>query len=200
MPRVPRQDGTERRPRSDAVLMNLPEEKQRELFDFCDAHRGDGLRKLVGYLREEQGLAVGLAALSNWLNWYSLRSKLTNVSEMADSVARILKETPGLDLDDAKIMRAAQAFFEAKAMQENDAGTYVKLASVRRGSAELQIKAQQADLRKAAIAIQRTALEQRVREYEEQMATAKAALQGLVTKGGISPETMAEIEAAAKIL
>ena len=146
MPTKPRNDGTERRPRSDSALMSLPDDRQRELFDFCDGHRKDGLRKIRELLKDEQGVEVSLGTLSNWLNWYSLRSKLANVSEMADSVARILKETPGLDLDDAKIMRAAQAFFEAKAMQENDAGTYVRLAGVRRGTAELKLKAKKLDL------------------------------------------------------
>ncbi len=146
MPRVPRQDGTDRRPRSDSALMSLPDERQRELFDFCDGHRADGLRKIRVMLQEEQGVTVSLSTLSNWLNWYALRSKVQGVAAMADDLARILKETPGLDLDDAKIMRTAQAFFEAKAMQENDAETYVKLAGVRRGTAELKIKAKRIDL------------------------------------------------------
>lgn len=140
MPRVPRQDGTDRRPRSDSALMSLPDERQRELFDFCDGHRADGLRKVRLLLQEEQGVTVSLSTLSNWLNWYSLRAKVQGVAAMADDLARILKETPGLDLDDATVMRTAQAFFEAKAMQENDAETYVKLAGVRRGTAELRIK------------------------------------------------------------
>lgn len=141
MPSVPRKDGTERRPRSDAVLMNLPEERQRELFDFVDGHRAEGLRKIRVMLQEEQGLTVSLATLSNWLNWYTLRAKVQGVAAMADDLARILKETPGLNLDDEKIMRTAQAFFEAKAMQENDAGTYVQLAGIRKGTAELKLKA-----------------------------------------------------------
>ena len=140
MPRVPRQDGTDRRPRSDSALMSLPDDRQRELFDFVDGHRADGLRKVRLLLQEEQGVTVSLSTLSNWLNWYSLRAKVQGVAAMADDLARILKETPGLKLDDATIMRTAQAFFEAKAMQENDAETYVKLAGVRRGTAELRIK------------------------------------------------------------
>lgn len=200
MPRVPRKNGTERRPRSDSVLMSLPDDRQRELFDFCDGLRSEGLRAIRAKLSSEKGVKVGLATLSNFLNWYSLKSKLGSVSEMADSVARILKETPDLDLSDDKIMRAAQAFFEARAMQESDAETYVKLAGVRRGSAELKLKQRQADLRKESIAIQRSALEQKVREYEEKIQAAKVALEGIKSKGGISAETMAEIEQAARIL
>jgi hypothetical protein len=140
MPSKPRQDGTDRRPRSDSALMSLPDDRQRELFDFCDGHRKDGLRKIRELLKDEQGVDVSLSTLSNWLNWYSLRAKIGNVSAMADDLARILKERPDLNLDDATIMRAAQAFFEAKAMQESDAETYVKLAGVRKGTAEIRIK------------------------------------------------------------
>lgn len=178
MPRVPRQDGTDRRPRSDSALMSLPDERQRELFDFCDGHRKDGLRKIRELLKDEQGVEVSIGTLSNWLNWYSLRSKLANVSEMADSVARILKETPGLDLDDAKIMRAAQAFFEAKAMQENDAGTYVRLAGVRRGTAEIRIK------------------ERRLTLEEKKFAAVRAAVDNAVKTGALTVEGRAEIEKA----
>ena len=182
MPRVPRQDGTDRRPRSDSALMSLPDDRQRELFDFCDGHRADGLRKIRLLLQEEQGVTVSLSTLSNWLNWYSLRAKVQGVAAMADDLAKILKETPGLKLDDATVMRTAQAFFEAKAMQENDADTYVKLAGVRRGTADLRIR------------------ERRIRLEEDKVAQAKAKLQGIISKGGISAETMAQIEEAARIL
>ena len=87
MPKVPRKDETDRRPRSDAVLMSLPEDRQRELFDFVDGHRADGLRKIRVMLQEEQGLTVSLATLSNWLNWYSLRAKVQGVAAMADDLA-----------------------------------------------------------------------------------------------------------------
>lgn len=140
MPTKPRNDGTDRRPRSDSALMSLPEDRQRELFDFCDGHRKDGLRKIRDLLKDEQGVTVSLATLSNWLNWYALRAKIGNVAAMADDLARILKERPDLNLDDATIMRAAQAFFEARSMQEGDAKTYVALAGVRRGTAEIRLK------------------------------------------------------------
>ena len=182
MPRVPRKDGTDRRPRSDSALMSLPDDRQRELFDFCDGHRGEGLRKLRVMLQEEQGVNVSLATLSNWLNWYALRAKIGGVAAMADNLARVLKERPDLNLDDATIMRAAQAFFEARAMEENDAETYVKLAAARRGAAELRIK------------------ERRVTLEEDKVRQAKEKLQAIVSKGGISAETMAEIEEAARIL
>ena len=159
MPRVPRQDGTDRRPRSDSALMSLPDDRQAELFDFVDGHRAEGLRKIRVMLQEEQGVTVSLSTLSIWLNWYSLRAKVQSVAAMADDLARILKETPGLKLDDATIMRTAQAFFEAKAMQENDAETYVKLAGVRRGTAELKIKA-----RRIAIEEEKLRREQQVEQ------------------------------------
>lgn len=164
MPKVLRKDGGERRPRSDAALMSLPEETQAELFEFVDGHRADGLRKIRVALQEEKGIAVSLATLSNWLNWYSLRAKISSTAAMADDLARILKERPDLKLDDAQIMRASQAFFEAKAMQESDAKTYVALAAVRRGAAELRLKER------------RIALEERkLRQAEEAEGVAKRA-------------------------
>ena len=168
MPTKPRNDGTDRRPRSDSALMSLPDDQQRELFDFCDGHRKDGLRKIRELLKDEHGVEVSLATLSNWLNWYALRAKIGNVAAMADDLARILKERPDLNLDDATIMRAAQAFFEARAMQENDSKTYVALAGVRRGTAEIRLK------------------ERRIRIEEEKLRRAETVEE--VVKSDLSPE------------
>lgn len=141
MPRKPRNDGTDRRPRSDSKLMSLPDDRQRELFDFCDGLRSEGLRTIRERLVEAHGVKVSLGTLSNWLNWYSLRSKMRGVAEMADDLADILKKTPGLNLTNDGVMAAAQAYFEMQSMKENDAGLFVKMAKVRRGTAELKLKA-----------------------------------------------------------
>lgn len=140
MPRVPRKDGSDRRPRSDSILMSLPDDRQRELFDFCDGLRTEGLRAMREKLDAEKGVKVSLGTLSNWLNWYSLKSKMQSVAEMADDLARILKETPGIDLTDDGVMRAAQAYFEMRSMKENDSGLFVKMAKVRKGTAEIRLK------------------------------------------------------------
>lgn len=169
MPRTPRNDGTERRPRSDSALMSLPDERQRELFDFCDGLRTEGLRAIREKLDAEKGVKVSLSTLSNFLNWYSLKSKMRSVAEMADDLARILKETPGINLTDDGVMKAAQAYFEMQSMKENDAGLFVKMAKVRKGTAELRIQ------------------ERRVRIEEQKLRQAEAAKE--VTKdASLTPE------------
>lgn len=146
MPRVPRNDGTDRRPRSDSALMSLPDDRQRELFDFCDGLRTEGLRAIRERLETEKGVKVSLSTLSNFLNWFSLKSKMQGVAEMADDLSRILKETPGINLTDDGVMKAAQAYFEMRSMKENDSGLFVKMAKVRKGTAELKIKAKRLEL------------------------------------------------------
>ena len=140
MPRVPRQDGTDRRPRSDSALMSLPDERQAELFDFCDGLRTQGLRTIREKLETEKDVKVSLSTLSNWLNWYSMRSRFSMVAETSDFIARIMKETPGLNIEDEKVMKAANAYFTAKSLKESDCDTYVKMMGVRRGTAEIRIK------------------------------------------------------------
>ena len=140
MPRVPRQDGTDRRPRSDSALMSLPDDRQAELFDFCDGLRTQGLRTIREKLETEKDVNVSLSTLSNWLNWYSMRSRFSMVAETSDFIARIMKETPGLNIEDEKVMKAANAYFTAKSLKESDCDTYVKMMGVRRGTAEIRIK------------------------------------------------------------
>lgn len=123
--------------------MSLSEAKQDELYAFLDGYRGEGLRGMRERLFGERKIRVSLSTLSNWLNYYAMRSKLSQVRAMADSVAKVLKSTPGLDLEDSKIQRATQAFFEAKAMEDNDAKVFVQLAGVRKGAAELKLKERQ---------------------------------------------------------
>ena len=140
MPRVPRQDGTDRRPRSDSALMSLPDDRQRELFDFCDGLRTEGLRAIREKLDAEKGVKVSLSTLSNWLNWFSMRSRFSMVAETSDFIARIMKETPGLKIEDEQVMKAAEAYFTAKSLKESDCDTYVKMMGVRKGTAEIRIK------------------------------------------------------------
>lgn len=140
MPTKPRNDGTDRRPRSDSALMSLPDDRQAELFEFCDGLRSEGLRAIRERLETEKGVKVSLGTLSIWLNWYSMRSKFALAAETSDFIARLAKEFPGLDIADEKVMKLAEAYFTAKSLKESDADTYVKMMGVRKGTAEIRIK------------------------------------------------------------
>jgi hypothetical protein len=120
--------------------MSLPDDRQAELFDFCDGLRTQGLRTIREKLETEKDVNVSLSTLSNWLNWYSMRSRFSMVAETSDFIARIMKETPGLNIEDEKVMKAANAYFTAKSLKESDCDTYVKMMGVRRGTAEIRIK------------------------------------------------------------
>lgn len=120
--------------------MSLPDDRQAELFDFCDGLRSEGLRTIREKLEAEKGVKVSLSTLSIWLNWFSMRSKFAMAAETSDFIARIAKEFPGLNIEDEKVMKLAEAYFTAKSLKESDCDTYVKMMGVRRGTAEIRIK------------------------------------------------------------
>jgi len=73
------------------------------------------------------------------------------------------------------------------------------VSRLRRGDAERE-KIRQRD---EVIGLDRAQFEQRLREYQDKVAAQKREIEGAIAKardGGITPETLAKIEEAAKLL
>lgn len=104
------------KPRSDSVLKTLPEERQRSVIDYLQAH---SLAETKKWLKDD-GLRTSTAALSEFWSWWQLRDRLrrneSTVNQLLDDLRR---EQP--DLDDAKIFAAGQRFFAALAIEQQDA-------------------------------------------------------------------------------
>ena len=177
-----------RKPRADSKLKNLPDADQEALWLLMhptDAETPAWTLEAVGaHVAETHRISVALSTLSEWHSWYALKRRMDMAAERANQTAlRLAKDS---DLTPEDIERVAQTVFTAETLQSGDVDGYVKLAKLR-----LQGRALDHDARKLAL------LEASARE-------AKAKLEALTTaaksNGGLTPETLAQIEEAAGLL
>lgn len=170
-----------RKPHSNAVLKNLPQEKRKEIYErFAQTD----WREMLAQLKTE-GIDVGKTALYEFRAWYEDLKPILEANDFAKRFADALAADKSLAMDPAQINRVAQSVFEMQAIQRQDAGLFQALQRLR--------------VSQEANEIRRESQAQKLREYEDKMAQAKAALQG-VDRGGISKETLAQIEEAVRIL
>jgi L-rhamnose mutarotase len=171
-----------RKPNSNSILKNLPQAKRQEVYERFQTTEW---RELLTQLKAE-GIDCGKTALYEFRRWYEEMRPILEAHGFAQRLADTLASDKGLDLDLGQINRIAQATFELQAIQQQNPELFANLQRLR--------------VQQEANEIKRTNAEQKLREYEAKMAAAKAAIEGLASKGGISPETMAQIEEAARIL
>lgn len=177
-----------KKPRADSKLKNLPEHIQEGMWQLL--HPADAetkaytLEDLGGHVFDLHGISVGLATLSEWRSWYSLKRRMEQAAERADQARLELAKSGDYSPED--IERVAQTVFTAETLQAGDVESYVKLA---------------------ALGLKRRALDHDARKLklmEEKSAAAKAAIEAATSKakagGGISEETLRELEEAAKLL
>jgi hypothetical protein len=128
-----------RKTHKNAVLKNLLPDQQQQLYDY--------LAKPHTYEEAEawlatQGIETNAEALSKFWHWWPLVSHLRLASSMGDALKDILRELPGLDLDEERIGRAAQTIFEAQALKEEDSKLFVALRQLRQNDRNLTLQEQ----------------------------------------------------------
>lgn len=141
-----------RKQRSDATLKTLPEVVQEQLFALLRTKSYAEVRLAA---KEKWEVTTSPSALHEFYRWYPTSRRLEVAKSTADEVAKTLRALGDVKLDDTQIARASQAVFEAQAIREGDAATYIGLAKIRLASeagqrderriALLEKKAAQAD-------------------------------------------------------
>jgi len=171
------------KPRSDAVLKTLPEDVQDRLATYL---RANSLEKGVAWCATELEVETSTRALSEFREWYESTGVLTEIKRIADQFKTDLARMPNVELGDDTISQIAQQFFETVALKERNPELHMGLRKLR-----LREQEQQLSLK---------ALEQKVREYEGKMKDAKSQLEAVKNRGGLTAETIKQIEEAANLL
>ena len=175
-------------PRADAKLKNLPDEAQEALWEYLHPADPEERRRTLAEAQSEvplrHGFTVSLGSLSEWRSWYALRRRMNAARERADQTRIELLKDASLRPDE--IEKVAQAVFTAETLEAGNVKGYVALA-------QLRLKARQLDHDARKLALLEAAAAQAKEKLLALTATAK-------TKGGLTPETLAEIEAAAGLL
>lgn len=117
-------------PRSDAVLKNLPKDRQHEIYlrrtEGKDTERSlDALRT---WLRED-GLKVSQRALSEFLSWYQDRLDLQESGDTLEAFEEFLcKQKPGWTAD--KIRDTAIQFFISQTVGKKDVNQFATVVQL----------------------------------------------------------------------
>lgn len=144
-----------RKPRGDAVLKNLPDALQDELYQML---RRNTQEKVVEWLKADHGIKTDSGALSRFWEWYHSWS-LKPAADFAGSLQKQFEKMPQLKGQAEKIREITQVAFEVKAAQDRDPKLFFALrkmeADTAKGAREdrklklLEAKAAQADQGKA---------------------------------------------------
>lgn len=168
------------KPRGDSKLKNLPPAVQAALFEACKP----GYAQAQAWLQAEHGIKTSVTALSNFFGWYPF--SLSATASFARQFEAEMAKLPELAGDAEKLSRLGQVGFEMMAMRTQDLEGYATLKKIR--------------LKETELALAKSALELKVKEYENKMAAARASLEKARSKGGVSPDTLKLIEEQLKLL
>ena len=173
--------------RSDAKLKNLPAQALEDLWRFRNPEEDGEKLTLEAILVEiplRFGFTCSLSSLSEFYKWLRLKRRMDSAAKRASQarleLARDPKATPE-DLD-----RIGQMVFTAETIEDGNVKGYVELAKLRLQARSLDINARKLRLLEAAA--------------KEAKLKLDAVTSAAKSKGGISAETLAQIEEAAGLL
>jgi len=174
----------DKKPRKDSKLDTMPESRVMELRDKLLAN--EGYKEILDWLALECGVSSTLSALSAFYKRHCapLREEMRALA--AVKAEAIIDGSGRTDWNSATMELVKQVSFEIMSGQQVDTKTAEKFIKL-----ILKADAQDVDKRKLAM-------------LEEKSSSAKAALEAATAKakagGGISEETLKELEEAAKLL
>lgn len=206
-----------RKPKSNAVLKNLPAERQQQVAEWCEKANdtdpaGHPVPKTGGleFARAQlaaDGVSVALNTVSEFYRWFSLRRTFALAESQAQQAEEFLRrQFP--DATPAKIAAAGQLVFTMQAANAGDAETFRAMETLRlaKTTAEHNAAMDKARLEQKERQIAQkdrdlSLVERRVKLLEAKQIEAREALTKVATaKGGLSPAALKEIERIAKIL
>lgn len=173
--------------RSDAKLKNLSAEQLEILWRFRYPEEGGEKLTLEAIAVEVPlrfGFACSLSTLSEFYKWLRLKRRVQSAQERAAQARLELAKDP--TITPADLARVGQMVFTAETIEDGNVKAYVSLV-------KLQLKQQEIEHNARKLAL-----------LEAKAAEAKAKLEALTSfaksKGGLTPETLKQIEEAAGLL
>ncbi len=163
---------TSSKPRPDAKLKTLPDERQCEIAEHAKTH---SLEETVIWLRTN-GIDVAISTLSTFLAAYRMQKQLEkNELVTKELLLQLAEQHP--ELTPEKVTELGQTFFSGMAIEQQNPRVWclVQQTGVKKAHYELAFK-----------------------KYVEQVQARKEAIQreldAAKSKGGLSPETIEKIE------
>lgn len=168
-----------RKNRSDSTIGGLPADVRETIEEMLLS--GSSYKKVATYLADDHGIDLSITSISQYYRTQILPAEMRR-KELAASVISSM-DTEGLEA--AATASVRMATFDLATMPDKDPKKISALYSL-----VLRAKKMELDARKIAY------LEERARKADE----AKSILEKSAGKGGLTPETRAEIEEAIGLL
>jgi hypothetical protein len=119
-----------KKPRGEAILKNLPDKLQAELWEVC---RRKTFPVALAWLESAHGIKVSVPTASVWFSWYPRSLTLRSAAEVSSQLEDALKKRPELAKTAQDAREIAQINFELQAARDQDPSLF---AMLRRGELE----------------------------------------------------------------
>lgn len=187
------------KPRADALLKNLPVERQDEIWSRLTvktAEWPDTSYKAVRKWLAADGLKVSQNALFEFYSWYPLRLQAREDEQTTEAIKQNLKEEVS-NISEEELDAFGQKTFGLLAIRHQDLNGFVTVRSARTHALleekKLKLREQKLSQDERKIIL----MEKKAEAYDRAQATLTAAKS---SKGGITKETLAKIESELKLL
>ena len=199
-----KQDPADKEVRKDAKLQNLvlkDAQAAEDLWRFRYPEEGGtklGFEEIQVEISLRYGFSVALSTLSNFYIWFKLQRRMDAKATAAEQFMQELAKDKSFSVDQVK--RAGQRLFMTEGIMEENSKKFVSIVECVQNDERLEQNKERIGVSKKIVDLH----ERRIKLLEEKAAEAKAKLVALTTtgksKGGITPETLALIEEAARLL
>jgi hypothetical protein len=189
-------------PREDAKLQNLPEEELEVMWRFRHPEPGGKKLKLTAIAAVQvplrYGFSISLSSLSYFYKWLAVRRDFRESRDVVYQIKEELKRDPSMSLE--AIERAGVIMLATGGIQRKDGKLFSAMMKIGQGRTKLE----QNDKRLKQTDKTLAQNDRRIQLLEEAAAEAKAKILALTTAakstGGLTPETLKQIEEAAGLL
>jgi hypothetical protein len=128
----------EKKVRADAVLKNLPEERQLEIFELL---KEKSLAAARQHLRED-GIRVSLQTLSEFYSWYALRMSLREAESDTENLLELIKQDAP-ELPEERLAAIGNALFNLRAIKSQDPKMFLAFQTARHNAEMDRLKFEQ---------------------------------------------------------
>jgi hypothetical protein len=194
--------------RCDAVLLNLPEERQVQIVEWIETPKTATCPGGYQFAREQlaaDGMSVSQRALSQFYSAFRRKEFYEGAYQSAEDQKALMLEFDPQNVDRAEAF--GDYCFLQESLKARDPKTFVALGNLRETRKKREQfanftakKLEQADKKIVQKDRDLQLVERRVLLLEDNAAKAKATLEAVKKTGGLSPETLRQIEEAARLL
>lgn len=201
----------EKETRADAKLQTIAEQDDQfaeDMWRFRYPEKGGKKLTFAAILVEVPlrcGFTVSLSSLSNFYAWLKLRRRFQEKQRTIEQIKAELARDP--EISEEQVEKAGRVMFMTEGIVEKDAKVFGNMVKIGHGRVKLDQNDKLIDQKDKTIKQKDKVIsqgERRVRLLEEAAAEAKAKILALTTSaksaGGLTPETLKQIEEAAGLL